>query len=426
MLLEMMTELHAHNARSRSDGTGSRVAVVTAHPPGRGPLNEYGYHFVRHLAARTDVDEVVVLGDELPDGLDYPEVDGVRFTTCWRFNGLTNAFRIAAAVRREQPDGVVFNQHFVSYGSGKVASALSLLAPLLVRLLGVRTMVLQHNIVETVDLSSAGFGANRIVEAAFRAIGTVLTWLVLRAHVVSVTIPQYVEILRAKYRADNVVLIPHGTFDAPEEPDYSSRPGPLTVMTFGKFGTYKTVEPLIHAIRHLRAEHDVRLVIAGTDSPNRPGYLAEVEATLGADWVEFTGYVEEEDVPTIFRSSDVVVFPYTSTTGSSGVLHQAGEYGRAVALPDIGDFAEVIREEGYVGEFFEPDDPSSMATAIGALLRDPALREEQGRANHAAAAGLPLSELVGEYLHHLGLLDEAELHGPFRAEAGRKELEPAA
>ncbi|MCB0051657.1 MAG: glycosyltransferase, partial [Caldilinea sp.] len=64
----------------------------------------------------------------------------------------------------------------------------------------------------------------------------------------------------------------------------------------------------------------------------------------------------------------VVVFPYTSTTGSSGVLHQAGSYGRAVVLPKIGDFAEVITEEGYDGEFFNPADARTLADAIARIL----------------------------------------------------------
>ena len=42
----------------------------------------------------------------------------------------------------------------------------------------------------------------------------------------------------------------------------------------------------------------------------------------------------------MFAAASVAVFPYTSTTGSSGVLHQAGSYGCPVALPDIGDLGQ--------------------------------------------------------------------------------------
>ncbi len=57
----------------------------------------------------------------------------------------------------------------------------------------------------------------------------------------------------------------------------------------------------------------------------------------------------------------MVVFPYTSTTGSSGVLHQAGGYGKAVIMPDLGDLALLVKEEGYRAEFFEPTSSISLA-----------------------------------------------------------------
>jgi glycosyltransferase involved in cell wall biosynthesis len=120
--------------------------------------------------------------------------------------------------------------------------------------------------------------------------------------------------------------------------------------------------------------------------------------------IRFTGYVEEQDVPKIFSEAAVVIFPYTSTTGSSGVLHQAGDYGKACVLPNLGDFAELITEEGYVGEFFEPEDPKSLADAIARLLDDPDLRREQGMRNYRAARGLPIDEVVDWYLLHFETL----------------------
>ena len=95
------------------------------------------------------------------------------------------------------------------------------------------------------------------------------------------------------------------------------------------------------------------------------------------------------------------MFPYTSTTGSSGVLHQAGSYGRCAVLPKIGDFAEVIEEEGFVGQYFEPGDAMSLADALEELLNDPAKRESQGRMNFSAAAGIPMAEVVDWHLFHL-------------------------
>ena len=97
----------------------------------------------------------------------------------------------------------------------------------------------------------------------------------------------------------------------------------------------------------------------------------------------------------------MVAFPYTSTTGSSGVLHQAGEYGRAAVLPRIGDLVDILEEEGFRGVYFEPGDSQSLADALAAVLDDPALRTELGRRNFAAASGIPMSEVVQWQLVHV-------------------------
>ena len=116
--------------------------------------------------------------------------------------------------------------------------------------------------------------------------------------------------------------------------------------------------------------------------------------------IRFTGYVPEAEVARVFTEAAVVVFPYTSTTGSSGVLHQAGSYGKPAILPKIGDLAEVIEEEGYAGEFFAPEDSASLATAIARVLDDPSYARELGERNYRAAQGLPIHDVVDWYLLH--------------------------
>jgi len=49
-------------------------------------------------------------------------------------------------------------------------------------------------------------------------------------------------------------MIPHGTFEIPDKPSQKLPAGPLKVMAFGKFGTYKKVESMIKAIEIVRKE----------------------------------------------------------------------------------------------------------------------------------------------------------------------------
>jgi glycosyltransferase involved in cell wall biosynthesis len=389
---------------------GLRFGMVTTFPPSAGTLNEYAYHFVRFLAQKPEVSEIVLFADELEPvqhELDLWSAQGetrVRVVRCWRFGALNNALRIVRAVRRSKPDVVMFNIQFATFGGGKVSGALGLLTPLLLKMFGYRTVVLLHNIMETVDLKSAGYAKNPLMERIIRFFGRVVTRLILRANLVAVTIPKYVETLEKEYGATNVLLAPHGSFEETAPPSFTVESGPLQIMAFGKFGTYKKVEPLIEALKLLRTNghQQMEVVIAGTDSPNAAGYLDNVRRQYSdVPGIRFTGYVAEEDVPRIFNEAAVVVFPYTSTTGSSGVLHQAGEYGKAVVLPHIGDFAEVIAEEGYTGEFFEPGDCQSLADAITRIIDNPERQREIGTQNYLASHGLPIGEVVDWYLLHI-------------------------
>jgi glycosyltransferase involved in cell wall biosynthesis len=379
------------------------IAIVTTYPPGTGSLNEYAYHFVNALLTKPEVTHVSLLVDRLPEGQHYPaNTSRLSFHPCWRFNQVGSALRIVQAAKRLQPDVVLLNLQFATFGDRKIPAALGLAAPALLRAAGIPTVALLHNIMETVDLAQTGFTTNPLVETAIRTAGTLTTRLVLSADRVALTIPKYVEIIRHKYNADNALLAPHGTFDRLPEPTYTLPPGPKQIMAFGKFGTYKRVEALIEAFAMLSPDHDVELVIAGSDNPNAAGYLARMREQFGhIANVRYTGYVPEADVPRLFRRAAVVVFPYVTTTGSSGVLHQAGSFGKAVALPHIDDFTELITDEGYTGAFFQPGDPASLAAAIHGVLADDERRVAIGRQNYLASQGLPITEVVDWYLVHM-------------------------
>jgi glycosyltransferase involved in cell wall biosynthesis len=395
---------------------GLKVAVVSAYPPSRNSLNEFGSHLVRHLAEHESVREVVVIADrdEAPadaaDAARPPAADAAPVTVerVWRFNALDSAVRIRRALARHAPDAVIFSVQFATFGDRKVPGALGLLAPAAVRRVDRPVTVVLHNLADRVDLSAAGFTSSRAMAAVMHLAGRMLTRMLLRADLLALTIPSYVDFVRESYRARNAVLAPHGTFEVAPPPDFDVRPtrgGRRSILAFGKFGTYKRLDVLIAAYRELLGRggyDDVDLVLAGTDSPNSPGYMAGIareNADLGH--LVLTGYVAEEDVPVLFREATAVAFPYVSTTGSSGVLHQAGEHGCAAVLPRVGDLVHTVEDEGYCGEYFEPGDSGDLADALARVLDDDALRADLARRNYAAAAALPMSDVVHWHLLHL-------------------------
>jgi glycosyltransferase involved in cell wall biosynthesis len=381
-----------------------KLAIVTSYPPSKVTLNEYAYHLVKSFRQSEKVTELVLLTDVTPEGKDITFVEkGCKVTVkeCWKFNGYSSVFKVTKAIEEVKPDSVLFNLQFMKFGDNKVLAALGLMLPLICKLKNIPTIVLLHNILEEVDLASSGFTSNKTKQKIYNFIGTSLTKLILKADVVAVTMEKYATILEKKYNATNVKMIPHGTFEIPAKPTHELPEGPLKIMAFGKFGTYKKVEAMIEAVELVRksTNKELEIVIAGTDNPNVPGYLANVkEQYKHISNITFTGYVEENQVETLFNESAVVVFPYTSTTGSSGVLHQAGSYGKAVIMPNLGDLATLITDEGYRGEFFEPESTESLANAIETIVLDDAYRTSLGNANYNAATAYPMERITDIYL----------------------------
>jgi len=383
-----------------------KLAIVTAYPPSKVTLTEYGYHLVKHFRIQDEITELILITDVTSGEKDLSfKEKGCKITVkeCWEFNSYLNIYTVNKAISETKPDAVLFNLQFLKFGDKKIPAALGLLLPYVCKLKSIPTISLLHNILEKVDLENAGFTKNVLLQKVYNFIGTTLTKFVLSSDVVAVTISKYVTILEQKYKTKNIALIPHGSFETPPEPDYSLPPGPKQVMAFGKFGTYKKVEVLIEAVEEIRNRslENIEIVIAGTDSPNTPGYLKEMKQKYShVPKLRFTGYVPEEDVPKIFGDSAVVVFPYTSTTGSSGVLHQAGSYGKAVALPDLGDLSTLVKEEGYRGEFFEPDSVDSLADAIENIITNDVHRMLLSKANYKAACSLPMSTITKMYIDY--------------------------
>lgn len=382
-----------------------KIGIITSYPPSKVTLNEYAFHLVKSFKELKDVSEIVLFTD-----IDESEITleksssscKISVQKCWTFNSFKNPISIAKAVKKEKPDAVLYNLQFMKFGDKKVPAALGLLTPWITKLMGVPSIVLLHNIMETVDLKSAGFTSNKLKIKVFNFIGEMLTRVVLKSDHVAVTINKYVEVLQNKYGAQHVSLIPHGTFEVLEEPIYNTDEDNLKVMAFGKFGTYKKVENLIEAVTlvNKRTNKNIEVVIAGTDNPNTPGYLQNVQKTYNhLKNITFTGYVAEEDVPVIFAESAIVVFPYTSTTGSSGVLHQAGSYGKAVVMPNLGDLSRLVKDEGYRGEFFEPTSVDSLANAIEKLTLNINLRVELAKANYEAATAFPMDRIASMYVN---------------------------
>jgi len=376
-----------------------KICLVSAFPPSHERINEYGFHLACELQANPFVSLTILADDYEGNAGELPEFDVVR---CWTPDSIKSPFRLLKAIRQCNPDVVWFNLVFSTFGGkNPVAAFLGLCVPMVARLMGFSTHVTLHHLMETLDLDGAGIRHPKL----YRVAGWFATRILLLANSVTVLLPDYRKTLLRKYRGSNVHLRAHGIFtSAPELPNYSLRGNPHRVLAFGKWGTYKRVEILLEAFEEVAKRiPDVKLVIAGENHPNAPGYVESLRAQYGhRPDIEFVGYVPEDKIPDIFRPASVMVMPYTSAGGPSGVAHLAAQFGVPIVSADIPDFRDMAAEEGFAIEFFCKADPRSLARTLISLLEDEAKQREMAEKNFSAAVRVTMPHIMAQYLRLFG------------------------
>jgi len=188
--------------------------------------------------------------------------------------------------------------------------------------------------------------------------------------------------------SNRVHVIPHGAFDyltdLPQEmplpAELEGTEGPV-ILFFGLLRSYKGIEDLLHAFRAVR---DAELWIVGNPRMDiRP--LRGLAAQAGGRVRFVARFIDEAEIPAIFRRADLVVLPYHDAE-HSGVLYTALAFGKPMLVTDVGGFAEIGERYG-AAQVVPAERPAELGSAIAELLRDERAREELARGARAAAAG---------------------------------------
>ena len=372
-----------------------KICLVTSFPPSKERLNEYGYHLARELQERRGL-SVTVLADQYARE-EVLELPGFEVLRCWRFNDLLTPFKLIRALKKIKPDVVWFNLVFSSFGDRPIPAFIGLLTPVLVRLCGWYSHVTLHHLMESLDLTKATKFAR-----FYQFAGYLATKLLLGSNSVSVLLPSYRSTLLQKYKAQNIHLRRHGVFSSnPIPPDYTKRGNPEhRILAFGKWGTYKRLELLIEAFTQVAEKiPNAKLVIAGSNHPMTPGYVEAVrDRYKDSSRFEFHGYIPEEEVPGLFSLASVLVMPYTSAGGPSGVAHQACEFALPIVSSDIPDFRDMADDSGIAMEFFENGNADSLAETLIRFLQDPEKQLSMAEQNYGVAMQMSMREIIRQYL----------------------------
>ena len=394
--MQNMGRISSPSSAPKAPAAPLKICLVTCFPPSHGDLNEYGFHVASALRNEPAV-ELTLLADQMSGG---QELQGFKVERCWRFDSLLTPVRLLAAIRKLNPDVVWFNMGFSTFARNPAAAFLSITGPALMRLSGFYTHVTLHTIFERINLKDAGVR----MPGMYRLAGRIATRVLLCAHDVSVLLPSFRSELINTYRVDSerVHSRPHGTFSqAVPLPAAPVKPAQRIILAFGYWGTYKRLDLVLERLDSVvKAVPNAVLMIAGTDHPSTPGYLESLQAKYtDRNYIRFLGYVPETQLPALFRQASVLVLPYTSAAGTSGVVHQACEYGLPLVASAIPEMTEIAREHGVAMEFYPPGNGAVLAEHLIRLLKSDELRYQIAQRNLLAGNNMQISQVVGGYLN---------------------------
>jgi glycosyltransferase involved in cell wall biosynthesis len=187
--------------------------------------------------------------------------------------------------------------------------------------------------------------------------------------------------------AGRVRVIPHGAFDylteLPEEKplpaELEGAEGPV-ILCFGLLRPYKGIENLLAAFRRIEG---AELWIVGNPRMDvEPLRRLAAEAPGRVRIV--SRFVEDAEIPAIFRRADLVALPYLDAE-HSGVLYTGLAFGKPLVLSAVGGFPEVA--ETGAARLVPPGDVDSLATVLQELVDDDDARTQLSAAAQRAAAG---------------------------------------
>jgi glycosyltransferase involved in cell wall biosynthesis len=387
---------HPEEHTAEVQGSVNRIALVTAFPPGRGDLSEYGFQLARVLKESFGLDPLIYADRHSGPSEELPGYNVIR---CWQFNSVKSFAKLVKKIRREPTDAVWFNIGLSTMANKPVPAIAASAIPGLLQILGCNTHVTLHAFSENVDFQDAGVRFPKLYRWGARF----ATRLLLFSNGVHVMLPSYQERIANIFGSagQNVFVHPHGIFGyEPAKIQTHMERVPGAILAFGSWGTYKRLEGLVEAFQRIRTYVPAaELWIAGQDHPKTRGYLQACAAKyLDSPEIKFLGYIPEENVAALFRRASIAVLPYSSSAGSSGVVHLACEHELPVLASAVPDLVELATFEGLWLEFYPPNDVDALATSLLRLMTDAQLRNQITKHNREAASRLSLTHVVGCYL----------------------------
>lgn len=317
-------------------------------------LHTTGTPLVIILTLLNNVDLIDVYCPKVNKEIEYFEIPlKVKLIEFYQYDNSLSILKLLR-VNWHNYDLVIFNLLPTGFGTSSLANALALIVPiLLVKVFRMSNIqIIYHNSVFTNDVRRLGYNSKldklrlfilRITERTlFKNVPT------------SVLLKLYTFRIKESIGKNQVHLLPLRHLEAittlyinkvlNTETLKTEKTEPPTVLMHGSWGPQKNVELGLSALRHLKEKGiKFNLVISGGINHHFPGYqekfyelLAEYHDVIS----EYLGPISENKILEIFLKTNLLILPYNTPGGHSGVLEQAIFFETPTVVLDFLEYRE--------------------------------------------------------------------------------------
>ena len=181
-----------------------------------------------------------------------------------------------------------------------------------------------------------------------------------------------------RYFPGEYEIIPNGIdvarFSTPSPPIEGISDGKLNILFVGRPEKRKGIRYLLSAYKKVKKEvPQCRLVVVG---PGTERYESEARKLSLEDAI-FTGYVDNEKLPSYYQSADIFCSPATGGESFGIILLEAMAASKPIVASAISGYASVM-SDGVEGILVPPKDKDALADALIQLLNNEPLRHQMG------------------------------------------------
>ena len=257
------------------------------------------------------------------------------------------------SIRKEKYDRIIFNLLPTGFGNGNISNLFGLLIPyslkILFKLRNIR--VVYHNSVFTNDIKKLGYNSSFNKFRAF-VLGFIEKRLFKNLETF-VLLDLYKERITSKIGLNKVTVMKGSYLEAvtsvyindkmTEKLHHVENDSPVILM-HGAWGPQKNLELGLEALHKLKMSgKKFKLIISGGINHHFLYYERRFNELIRqySDIINaYIGYVKEKDIMELFSNADLIILPYNTPGGHSGVLEQALFFGVPTVAVDFPEYRE--------------------------------------------------------------------------------------